>query len=98
MAIFLILIVIAIAYNEYTSNTLEKDYGYKVETSRVTQKPNCESLQPHNPFDNDSRHFAGYEWGAEGKKCGGRSEPFIEGCQEYENQENAYNYCLDRNK
>lgn len=31
-------------------------------------------------------------------RCGGNSNSFIAGCEEYQNQENAYQYCLSRNK
>lgn len=55
--------------------------------------PNC--TEPVNPYDEGSGHYAGFEW-AENKgsgTCGGNSESFIEGCEEYENQEAKYQEC-----
>lgn len=92
-----IIILIAWGYNHYTSKKIENDYGYKVETKGVTDKPDCSSLAPQNPYDFDSGHSAGFEWGVAGNSCGGNSDSFIEGCEEYQNQENAYQYCLNRN-
>jgi len=95
---FIFIIILAVwAYNHYTSQKIEKDYGYKVETSGVTAKPDCSSLVPQNPYGSDSGHSAGFEWGASGNSCGGNSDSFIAGCDEYQNQENAYQYCLSRN-
>jgi len=94
--IFIIILAVW-AYNHYTSQKIESDYGYKVETKGVTEKPDCSSLIPQNPYDSDSGHSAGFEWGASGKSCGGNSDSFIEGCEEYQNQESAYQYCLSRN-
>ncbi len=95
--IIFIIILVALAYNNHTSKNIEENYGYKVETSGVTEKPNCDSLMPSNLYDVDTGHYAGYEWGASGNDCGGNSDSFIQGCEEYQNQENAYQYCLSRN-
>ncbi len=94
--IFIVIFAVSV-YNHYTAKNIEKTYGYKVETSGVTEKPDCSSLVPQNPYDSDSGHSAGFEWGASGNDCGGNSDAFIEGCEEYQNQENAYQYCLSRN-
>lgn len=56
---------------------------------------NCSSLEPSNPYDSGSGHYAGFEWGESGNSCGGNSGSFIEGCEEYESQEEAYNSCLN---
>ena len=96
IAIIVAIILITLGYNHKTSEKIEENYGYKVETSRVTAKPDCSSLIPQNSYDYDSGHSAGFEWGASGNSCKGNSESFIEGCNEYENQENAYQYCLSR--
>lgn len=100
LVVYIVLIILAIvwAYNHFTTKKIEENYGYKVETSGVTAKPDCSSVEPQNPYGYDSGHSAGFEWGAEGKDCGGNSDSFIEGCNEYQNQENAYQYCLSRNK
>lgn len=83
-------------YNRDTSNEIQEDYGYDVTTSGVTGKPDCSSLEPNNPYNPGSGHYAGYEWGAEGKNCGGNSSSFIAGCEEYQNHELAYGVCLSR--
>lgn len=97
VAIIFVIILVVLAYNSDTSQKIEKDYDYKVETKGVTAKPDCSSLVPQNPYDLDSGHYAGFEWGASGNDCGGRSDSFVGGCEEYQNQENAYQYCLNRN-
>lgn len=98
IGIILIIILVAWTYNHFTSKKIEENYGYKVETSGATAKPDCSSIKPQNPYSYDTGHSAGFEWGAEGKDCGGNSDSFIEGCNEYQNQENSYQYCLSRNK
>lgn len=51
-------------------------------------------IEPENPYDYGSGHYAGFEWGENGNYCSGNSDSFIEGCEEYENQEEAYNDCI----
>ena len=94
--IFCAVLLGAWIYNHYTSQKIETNYGYKVETSGVMAKPDCSSLEPQNTYDEGSGHYAGWQWGEEGNDCGGNSDSFIEGCEEYQNQENAYQYCLNR--
>jgi hypothetical protein len=56
--------------------------------------------EPENPYDEGSGHYAGYEW-AESRgsgACGGNSQSFIEGCQEYESQEAEYQECEAKKK
>lgn len=48
-----------------------------------------------NPYDDGSGHSAGYEWAEENEvdSCGGNSNSFIEGCEEYlEQQEELEEY------
>jgi hypothetical protein len=90
VGIIVILILLFWAYNQYTSKNISDDYGYDVKTEGIIEQPNCESLYPQNPYDYDTGHSAGFEWGASGKGCGGNSTSFIEGCEEYQNQEEAY--------
>jgi hypothetical protein len=59
----------------------------------ATSAPNC--TEPENPYDEGSGHYAGFEW-AESRgsgSCGGNSQSFIEGCEEYESQEAKYQEC-----
>lgn len=54
---------------------------------------NC--TEPENPYDEGSGHYAGYEWAQNSGSgtCGGNSQSFIEGCEEYESQEAKYRQC-----
>jgi hypothetical protein len=51
--------------------------------------------EPENPYDEGSGHYAGYEWAQQNSTatCGGNSQSFIEGCEEYESQEAKYQDC-----
>ncbi len=65
--------------------------------SSYEQSRDCSDLVPNNPYDEGSGHYAGFEWGEEGRTCGGNSTSFIEGCEDYENQEESYQACLRNN-
>ena len=54
-----------------------------------------ECTKPENPYDEGSGHHAGYEWAERtgSGTCGGNSQSFIEGCEEYESQESASQEC-----
>lgn len=41
--------------------------------------------EPENPYSEGTGHSAGYEWAEENDvdSCGGKSQSFIEGCEEY---------------
>jgi hypothetical protein len=55
----------------------------------------CSDLEPENPYDYGSGHYAGFEWGENGNYCSGNSDSFVEGCEEYEIQDEAYTACLN---
>lgn len=59
----------------------------------TTSAANC--TEPENPYDEGSGHYAGYEWAENNDPgaCGGNSQSFIEGCEEYESQEAKYEEC-----
>ena len=59
----------------------------------TTSAANC--TEPQNPYDEGSGHYAGYEWAQSNGSgtCGGKSQSFIEGCEEYESQEAEYEEC-----
>lgn len=67
------------AYN--TSNYGSYDYNEDYST-----------YEPENPYDEGSGHSAGYEWAEENgvDSCGGNSNSFIEGCEEYLAQQEEY--------
>ena len=60
---------------------------------KATSTPAC--AEPENPYEEGSGHYAGYEWAQSNGTvaCGGNSQSFIEGCEEYENQEAEYEEC-----
>lgn len=93
--IFTILVILGLMwlYNNYKANELEQSYGYKVERTS-SGKADCSSLEPDNPYSYGTGHYAGYEWGQNGNYCSGNSTSFIEGCEEYESQDEAYSACL----
>src|SRR5438477_651799 len=69
--------------------------------SKETQKSasrNC--IEPENPYDEGSGHYAGYEWAQRNGSpaCAGSSQSFVEGCEEYETQESEYEECEAQNK
>jgi len=57
-------------------------------------------VEPENRYTPGSGHYAGYEWAEHngGGDCNGRSQSFNEGCEEYEQQESAYEECQRRTK
>ena len=56
--------------------------------------------EPENPYDEGTGHYAGYEWAEKNDPatCGGSSQSFIEGCEEYQQQESEYADCQARKK
>lgn len=57
----------------------------------------CGSLEPENPYSPGSGHYAGFEWASEREvsSCGGNSDSFIEGCEDYLRQEQDYTSCMN---
>jgi hypothetical protein len=54
--------------------------------------------EPENPYQEDTGHHAGFEWAENSNPatCGGSSDSFIEGCEEYQRQESEYVECEAR--
>lgn len=63
--------------------------------SGVTSTNPC--TEPENPYDEGSGHYAGFEWAERtgAGTCGGNSQSFIEGCEEYQRQQAEYEECED---
>ena len=63
------------------------------ETNQEGTERHCS--EPQNPYDKGSGHYAGYEWAETNNPgaCGRRSQSFIEGCEEYQQQESEYEDC-----
>ena len=102
----IIIIGIVVLIYLFSGSTKNKN-PYESETSQVnvitsspitqTKKEDCQF--PNDPYDEGSGHYAGFEWEAEnGYECGGNSDSFIEGCQEYLRQLNSYNTCMEQNR
>ena len=72
--------------------------GIRVDAPSSEAAEDCSRLEPSNPYEEGTGHYAGYKWGEEGKSCGGNSTSFIEGCEEYEAQEEAYDACVSKSK
>ena len=73
-----------------SSSSYESSYGQP--TSFFRSDEDC--IEPENPYDEGSGHYAGWQWGEEGNYCSGNSDSFVEGCEEYESAEAAYEQCL----
>ena len=52
-------------------------------------------VEPENPYDEGSGHYAGFEWAEENDpgSCDGNSQSFTEGCEEYQSQQSRYESC-----
>ncbi len=72
-------------YNNSDSSYDYSEYGYD---------NSAYYSEPENPYDYGSGHSAGYEWAEENDVdyCDGNSDSFIEGCQEYLDQKEEYEY------
>ena len=59
-----------------------------------------ECHEPENPYDQGSGHYAGFEWADEHDPatCGGNSQSFIEGCEDYQEQQAAFEECESKKK
>ncbi len=91
-----ILIIVLIIWGLFSFFKSDDKQGYNNSpSSSFSSKKDCSSLEPSNPYDEGSGHYAGFEWGENGNSCGGNSNSFIEGCEDYEAQEEAYNSCMD---
>lgn len=91
-------IAIGLTWSFFSKTEEQKIIPYKSEPTYTQESKvirNCTLLEPENPYDQGSGHYAGYEWGENGKACGGNSNSFTEGCEEYESQEENYSNCLN---
>ncbi len=68
-------------YRSYNNNS---NYGSYNDYSDDNYTP-----EPENPYNEGSGHSAGYEWAEKNgvSSCGGSSNSFIEGCEEYLSQQ-----------
>ena len=61
----------------------------------VYSKERRECIEPENPYNEWSGHYAGFAWWEEWKSCWGNSSSFIEGCEVAEEQYSAFTECED---
>jgi hypothetical protein len=59
------------------------------------EESDCSALEPDNPYTYGTGHYAGFEWAENNNPgyCDGNSDSFIEGCEDYLYQEEAYEAC-----
>lgn len=70
---------------------------YKSEISGETTR-DCSALYPENPYNAGSGHYAGFAWAerVEPSTCTGNSNSFIEGCEDFQAQQEDYENCLNK--
>jgi hypothetical protein len=63
--------------------------------SSESDESSVHCTEPTNPYEEGTGHYAGYEWAERNGSltCGGSSESFIEGCEEYQTQESEFENC-----
>ena len=93
---FIIVIILIIGAIWFFSGDENNSGSYSDPKGSFLQKQDCSTLEPENPYSAGSGHYAGFEWGENGNSCGGNSTSFIDGCEEYLRQEDAYNSCVSR--
>ena len=69
---------------------------YKSEITGDTVQ-DCSFLEPDNPYSFGSGHYAGFKWAEENEPgiCDGNSQSFIEGCEDFQSQQEDYENCLN---
>jgi hypothetical protein len=69
-------------------------------STQSSPEADAHCTEPENPYDAGTGHYAGYEWAEKNNPgtCGGSSQSFIEGCEEYQQQESEYADCQAREK
>lgn len=91
VGVIVIIAIIWIIYSIFSSDSNNShDSNY-----RSSYSSDCSDLEPENPYNSGTGHYAGFEW-AENKgvsSCGGNSDSFIEGCEEYLSQEETFENC-----
>lgn len=89
---FIVIIIIIVGLIWYFSSDEPKYNTYPSSSGgSFSSSKNC--MDPENPYSTGSGHYAGFEWGENGNSCGGNSDSFIEGCEEYLIQLEDYDNC-----
>ncbi|MBP7806473.1 hypothetical protein KA057_02215 [Candidatus Gracilibacteria bacterium] len=90
--IIIIGLIIWGVFHFFSGNNEDESYKNNPE---VYSKETRQCIEPENPYDEGSGHYAGYEWGEQGNSCGGNSSSFIEGCEMFEELDEAFAACED---
>lgn len=89
-----IIIILIIGGLIWYFNDDEPKYNNNYQSSDSSSYSSKNCLEPENPYSTGSGHYAGFEWGENGNSCGGNSNSFIEGCEEYLSQLEDYEKCI----
>ncbi len=87
------LIIIFLSIWILSCSNKQSDYQSEYYQDEETQK---ECIEPENPYDDWSWHYAWYERWLEWKNCSWNSNSFIEWCEEYNAQEEDYENCSNK--
>lgn len=96
---FILISIISILGSGCNASGELKKSSFDPYTSKVTGEKvkDCSILAPNNPYEDDSGHFAGFEWQQENNGiCDGNSESFNEGCEEFNRQQSDYIACINK--
>ena len=90
------ILLLATGCDNSTSSSYDYESDYSADYSyEEVEEPN----EPENPYNSyEEGHYAGYEWAQENEvdSCGGNSNSFIEGCEEYLYQREEYEQQQDQ--
>ena len=94
--VWILIIVAAVWFWSSSQNNNSSSTNYSIDNSLPSEE-SCYYLEPDNPYDIGSGHYAGFDWAQENdvSSCGGNSLSFVEGCEEYLDQLEAYDSCLE---
>lgn len=94
-SIIVIVVIVLVVWGLFSLFHKGPDRDSDYYSTSTSDSKYCE--EPENPYDEGTGHYAGFEWAQEKDvdSCGGNSDSFIEGCEEYLSQVEAYNYCED---
>ncbi len=86
-------VIVTFASCTSSSSSAHEDEGQSASSA-------AECQEPENPYDEGSGHYAGFDWAEKNgsASCGGNSQSFIEGCEEYQEQLEAFEECTSKKK
>lgn len=90
--IIIIGLIIWWVFHFFSGNNEDESYKNNPE---VYSKETRQCIEPENPYDEWSGHYAGYEWWEQWNSCWWNSSSFIEGCEMFEELDEAFAACED---